>query len=97
MEKIEGEKLVKVEEKKFKEVGYVGRDVEKIIRDMVEIEIKIVSEKRREEVKEKENIKEEERVMEEIVGKKERKVKSERLRKKMRNGEMEEKEIEIEV
>jgi ATP-dependent HslUV protease ATP-binding subunit HslU len=61
--------FVKVEATKFTEVGYVGRDVEQIIRDLVEIAIGLVREKMREDVKARAHINAEERVLEALVGK----------------------------
>ncbi|WP_297323401.1 AAA family ATPase, partial [uncultured Bartonella sp.] len=60
--KLAGSPFVKVEATKFTEVGYVGRDVEQIIRDLVEVAINLVREKKREDVRAKAHINAEERV-----------------------------------
>ncbi|MFQ3809729.1 ATP-dependent protease ATPase subunit HslU [Brucella melitensis] len=95
--KLAGAPFVKVEATKFTEVGYVGRDVEQIIRDLVEIAITLVREKRREDVKAKAHLNAEERVLDALVGKTASPVTRDSFRKKLRNGEMDDKEIEIEV
>ncbi|CUW43465.1 ATP-dependent protease ATP-binding subunit ClpX [Brucella vulpis] len=95
--KLAGAPFVKVEATKFTEVGYVGRDVEQIIRDLVEIAITLVREKRREDVKAKAHLNAEERVLDALVGKTASPATRDSFRKKLRNGEMDDKEIEIEV
>lgn len=95
--KLAGAPFVKVEATKFTEVGYVGRDVEQIIRDLVEIAISLVREKKRDEVKVKAHINAEERVLDALVGKTASPATRESFRKKLRDGELDEKEIEIEV
>ena len=67
--RLAGAPFIKVEATKFTEVGYVGRDVEQIIRDLVEIGIGLVREKKREEVKAKAHQGAEERVLDALVGK----------------------------
>jgi ATP-dependent HslUV protease ATP-binding subunit HslU len=89
--------FVKVEATKFTEVGYVGRDVEQIIRDLVEIAIGLVREKMREDVKARAHINAEERVLEALVGKTASPATRDSFRKKLRDGELDDKEIEIEV
>ena len=66
--KLAGAPFTKIEATKFTEVGYVGRDVEQIIRDLVEIGISLVREKKREQVKAKAHISAEERVLDALVG-----------------------------
>ena len=66
--KMAGAPFIKVEATKFTEVGYVGRDVEQIIRDLVEIGINLVREKKREAVKAKAHLAAEERVLDALVG-----------------------------
>ncbi|MEM7462411.1 MAG: ATP-dependent protease ATPase subunit HslU [Pseudomonadota bacterium] len=89
--------FIKVEATKFTEVGYVGRDVEQIIRDLMEISIALVREQKRKEVKAKAHLAAEERVLDALVGKTASPATRESFRKKLREGEMDEKEIEIEV
>ncbi len=89
--------FAKVEATKFTEVGYVGRDVEQIIRDLVEAGIALVRAEKREAVKAKAHILAEERVLDALVGTSASPATRESFRKKLRDGEMDEKEIEIEV
>ena len=95
--KLAGAPFIKVEATKFTEVGYVGRDVEQIIRDLVEVAIGLVKEAKREEVKARAHVNAEERVLEALVGKTASPATRESFRKKLRNGELDDKEIEIEV
>ncbi|AQX26046.1 ATP-dependent protease ATPase subunit HslU [Bartonella sp. Raccoon60] len=95
--KLSGAPFVKVEATKFTEVGYVGRDVEQIIRDLVEIAISLVREKKRDEVKAKAHFNAEERVLNALVGKTASPATRDSFRKKLREGELDDKEIEIEV
>ncbi|MCF7644610.1 ATP-dependent protease ATPase subunit HslU [Bacillus subtilis] len=95
--KLAGAPFIKVEATKFTEVGYVGRDVEQIIRDLVEIAIGLVREKKREAVKAKAHINAEERVLDALVGKTASPATRDSFRKKLREGELDDKEIEIEV
>ena len=67
--RLAGAPFMKVEATKFTEVGYVGRDVEQIVRDLVEVAIGLVREKKREEVKARAHINAEERVLDALVGK----------------------------
>src|SRR5690606_19781091 len=82
---------------KFTEVGYVGRDVEQIIRDLVEVAIGLTREKMREDVKARAHLAAEERVLEALVGKTASPATRDSFRKKLRDGELDDKEIEIEV
>ncbi|MES0167577.1 ATP-dependent protease ATPase subunit HslU [Mesorhizobium sp. M0027] len=95
--RLAGAPFVKVEATKFTEVGYVGRDVEQIIRDLVEIAIGLVREKMREDVEARAHINAEERVLEALVGKTASPATRDSFRKKLRDGELDDKEIEIEV
>ncbi len=95
--RLAGAPFIKVEATKFTEVGYVGRDVEQIIRDLVEVSIVLVREKMREDVKAKAHLNAEERVLEGLVGKTASPATRDSFRKKLRNGELDDKEIEIEV
>lgn len=89
--------FVKVEATKFTEVGYVGRDVEQIIRDMIEIAISMVKDRKRKEVTAKAEIFAEERVLDALVGENASTSTRDSFRKKLREGDLNEKEIEIEV
>ncbi|MAS14080.1 MAG: HslU--HslV peptidase ATPase subunit [Nitratireductor sp.] len=95
--KLAGAPFVKVEATKFTEVGYVGRDVEQIIRDLVEVSIGLTREKMRENVKARAHMNAEERVLEALVGKTASPATKDSFRKKLRNGELDDKEIEVEV
>ena len=95
--KLAGAPFIKVEATKFTEVGYVGRDVEQIIRDLVEAGILLVRAKRREEVKAKAHANAEERVLDALVGKTASPATRESFRKKLRSGELDEKDIEVDV
>ncbi|ALV26535.1 ATP-dependent protease ATPase subunit HslU [Pannonibacter sp. Q-1] len=89
--------FVKVEATKFTEVGYVGRDVEQIVRDLVEAGITLVRELRREEVKAKAHVLAEERVLDALVGSSASPATRDSFRKKLREGDLDDKEIEIQV
>jgi ATP-dependent HslUV protease ATP-binding subunit HslU len=89
--------FIKVEATRFTEVGYVGRDVEQIIRDLIEIAIAMEREKRRREVKAKAELKAEEKVLDSLVGNKASVATRESFRKRLRSGYLDDKEIEIEV
>jgi len=95
--RLAGAPFIKVEATKFTEVGYVGRDVEQIIRDLVETAIGIVREKMREDVKARAHLNAEERVLEALVGKTASPATRDSFRKKLRDGELDDKEIEVEV
>ena len=89
--------FIKVEATKFTEVGYVGRDVEQIIRDLVEVAIFMVRDKRRKEVAAKAELNAENRVLEALVGKNASQDTRENFRARLRRGELNEKEIEVEL
>ena len=95
--KLAGAPFIKVEATKFTEVGYVGRDVEQIVRDLVEIGIGLVKDRKRQEVKAKAQLNAEERVLDALVGKTASPATRDSFRKKLREGELDDKEIEIEV
>ncbi|GGG16180.1 MULTISPECIES: ATP-dependent protease ATPase subunit HslU [Rhizobium] len=95
--KLAGAPFIKVEATKFTEVGYVGRDVEQIIRDLVEIGIGLVREKKRTEVQAKAHQSAEERVLDALVGSTASPATRDSFRKKLRAGELDDKEIEVEV
>lgn len=89
--------FIKVEATKFTEVGYVGRDVEQIVRDLVETAILMVKEKKRGEVAAKAELHAEERVLDALVGSGSGDAARQKFRKMLREGELAEKEIELEV
>jgi ATP-dependent HslUV protease ATP-binding subunit HslU len=95
--KLAGAPFIKVEATKFTEVGYVGRDVEQIIRDLVEAGIALIRDKKREDVQAKAHINAEERVLDALVGKTSSPATRESFRKKLRDGELDDKDIEVEV
>ncbi len=95
--KLDGAPFLKVEATKFTEVGYVGRDVEQIIRDLVESAIVMLRENRREDVKAKAHINAEERVLDALVGDTASEGTRESFRKKLRDGLLDDKEVEIEI
>jgi len=89
--------FLKVEATKFTEVGYVGRDVEQIVRDLVEISIGMVRERMRKDVKAEAEMAAEERVLDALVGESAGRETREKFRRMLRSGELDDKEIEIEV
>ena len=89
--------FIKVEATRFTEVGYVGRDVEQIIRDLVEIAIAMEREKKRKEVNAKAQLLAEEKVLDALVGNKASVATRESFRKRLRNGDLDNNQIEIEV
>jgi ATP-dependent HslUV protease ATP-binding subunit HslU len=95
--RLAGAPFIKVEATKFTEVGYVGRDVEQIVRDLVEVGIQLVREQKREEVKAKAHLAAEERVLDALVGNTASPATRDSFRKKLRSGELDDKEIEIDV
>ena len=89
--------FIKVEATRFTEVGYVGRDVEQIIRDLLEIAIAMEKVKKRKEVFAKAQQAAEERVLEAMVGNKASIATRESFRKRLRNGDLDKNEIEIDI
>ena len=89
--------FLKVEATKFTEVGYVGRDVEQIVRDLVEVGITLVRNERRKAVVARAQLAAEERVLDALVGANSSAATREAFRKKLRNDELDDKEIEIEM
>ncbi|MEH6546376.1 MAG: ATP-dependent protease ATPase subunit HslU [Sneathiella sp.] len=89
--------FLKVEATKFTEVGYVGRDVEQIIRDLIEIALNMVRADQREQVVAKAELAAEERVLDALVGEKSSSDTRQKFRKMLREGELDEKEIELEL
>ena len=86
-----------MEATRFTEVGYVGRDVEQIVRDLIEIAIAMEREKKRKEVKAKAELKAEDKVLDALVGAKASVATKESFRKRLRNGDLDDNQIEIEV
>jgi ATP-dependent HslUV protease ATP-binding subunit HslU len=95
--KLAGAPFLKIEATKFTEVGYVGRDVEQIVRDLVEIAITQTRERKRKDVQAKAEQAAEARVLDALVGPGASPATKEAFRKKLRDGELNDKEIEIEV
>ncbi len=89
--------FIKVEATKFTEVGYVGRDVEQIVRDLVDAAILQTRARMREEVKARAEAAAEERVIEAIAGSDAREATREMFRKKLRAGELDDQEVELEL
>merc|ERR1711991_497992 len=89
--------FIKVEATKFTEVGYVGRDVEQIVRDLLENAISLVKEEMSTSIYEKAKSEAENVVLKRIAGDDAREATKDSFRKKLRNGLLDEKEIEIEV
>ncbi len=89
--------FLKVEATKFTEVGYVGRDVEQIVRDLVEISITMTRERLRRQVKAKAELAAEDRVIDALVGDRATQETRQKFRKMLREGELADKEIEIQV
>ncbi len=95
--RLAGSPFLKVEATKFTEVGYVGRDVDSIMRDLVEAALVMVRDRRRSEVKAKAEAAAEERILDALVGPGSQPATRESFRKKLRAGEMDDKEIEIQL
>ena len=89
--------FIKIEATKFTEVGYVGRDVEQIIRDLLEAALHMSREEKRKRVEAKAELNAENRVIDALVGDKASKETKEKFRTMLRNGELRDKEIEIDV
>jgi len=95
--KLAGAPFLKVEATKFTEVGYVGRDVETIIRDLVEIGVALVKARKRREVEARAELAAEDKLLDALVGPTSSPATRDSFRKKLRSGELEDKEIEIEL
>jgi ATP-dependent HslUV protease ATP-binding subunit HslU len=95
--KLAGAPFLKIEATKFTEVGYVGRDVEQIVRDLVEVAIALTRERKRKDVQARAQQAAEERVLDALVGANASASTREAFRKRLRAGELNDKEIEIEV
>src|ERR1700723_1001641 len=95
--RLSGAPFLKVEATKFTEVGYVGRDVEQIVRDLVEVSITLTRERKRKDVRARAEQAAEDRVLDALVGANASASTKDAFRKKLRSGELNDKEIEIEV
>ncbi|MFG1373382.1 ATP-dependent protease ATPase subunit HslU [Xanthobacter oligotrophicus] len=95
--RLAGAPFLKVEATKFTEVGYVGRDVEQIVRDLVEVGIGLVREARRKDVQAKAHLAAENRVLDALVGATASPATRDAFRKRLRAGELDDKEVEIEI
>jgi ATP-dependent HslUV protease ATP-binding subunit HslU len=93
--KLAGAPFIKVEATKFTEVGYVGRDVDQIMRDLVEAALVMVRDRRRTGVRAKAEAAAEDRILDALVGPGSQPATRDSFRKKLRSGEMDDKEIEI--
>jgi len=89
--------FIKVEATKFTEVGYVGRDVEQIVRDLLEIAIQMTRERLRKEVEARAELAAEERVLEALVGTAASADTKQKFRKMLREGQLADREIELQV
>jgi len=89
--------FIKVEATKFTEVGYVGRDVEQIIRDLLEMAVQQCRERMRRHVTAKAELSAEERVLDALVGDGASRDTREKFRKMLRDGELDDKEVEVQV
>ncbi|RME67485.1 MAG: ATP-dependent protease ATPase subunit HslU [Alphaproteobacteria bacterium] len=89
--------FIKVEATKFTEVGYVGRDVEQIVRDLTEVALSMTREKRRESVRAQAEAHAEERVLDALVGKDASGATREKFRAMLRDGALGEKDVELEL
>jgi len=95
--RLAGAPFIKVEATKFTEVGYVGRDVEQIVRDLLEVGIALIREKKRKDVQTRAEQAAEARVVDALVGPNASASTKDAFRRKLRAGELNDKEIEIEV
>ena len=95
--RLAGAPFLKIEATKFTEVGYVGRDVEQIVRDLVEVGIGLVRDEKRRHVHAKAHLAAEERVLDALVGATASAGTREAFRRKLRANELDDKEIEVEM
>jgi len=95
--KLAGAPFIKIEATKFTEVGYVGRDVEQIVRDLLEAGIGLVRDAKRKEVAAKAQLNAEERVLDALVGSGAAITTRDAFRKRLRESELDDREIEIQV
>ena len=95
--RLAGAPFLKVEATKFTEVGYVGRDVEQIVRDLIEVAIGLVKSRKRKDIEAKAELAAEERVLDALVGVNSSLATREAFRRRLRAGELDGKEIEVEL
>ena len=95
--KLAGAPFLKVEATKFTEVGYVGRDVEQIVRDLIEVAIGLVKSRKRKDIEAKAELAAEERVLDALVGSSSSSATREAFRRKLHAGDLNDKEIEVEL
>ena len=95
--RLAGAPFIKVEATKFTEVGYVGRDVDQIVRDLVETAITQTRERKRKDVSARAHLAAEERVLDALVGANASAATKDSFRKKLRAGDLDDKEIDVEV
>jgi len=95
--KLAGAPFLKVEATKFTEVGYVGRDVEQIVRDLVEISIALVKQRKRKDIEAKAELSAEERMLDALVGASSSSSTRETFRRKLRAGELDDKDVDLEL
>ena len=95
--KLAGAPFLKVEATKFTEVGYVGRDVEQIVRDLIEVGIALVKSRKRKDIEAKAELAADERVLDALVGSTSSLATREAFRRKLHAGELNDKEIEVEL
>src|SRR5262245_3128633 len=95
--KLAGAPFLKVEATKFTEVGYVGRDVDSIVRDLIEVGIALVRETKRREVRAQAEKNAEERVLDALVGAEARSATREDFRRRLRANELNDREVEVQV
>ena len=95
--RLAGAPFLKVEATKFTEVGYVGRDVEQIVRDLVEIGITLVKQRKRKDIEAKAELAAEERMLDALVGASSSAATRDTFRRKLRAGELDDKEVEVEL
>jgi len=95
--RLAGAPFLKVEATKFTEVGYVGRDVEQIVRDLLEVGIGLIRETKRKDVQAKAHLAAENRVLDALVGAGASPATRDAFRKRLRAGELDDKEVEVEV
>jgi len=95
--KLAGAPFLKVEATKFTEVGYVGRDVDQIVRDLVEIALGLVRDQKRKAVREQAHGRAEDRVLDALVGTAASEATREKFRRQLRNNDLDEREIELDL
>ena len=95
--RLAGAPFLKVEATKFTEVGYVGRDVEQIVRDLVEVGIGLTKAKKRKDIEAKAELAAEERILDALVGATSSSATRESFRRKLHAGELDDKDVEVEL